>query len=158
MTLQRQKGFTMVELLITVGIFAVLVAFALPTMVRTKNKTNFNSEVRAVVETLQEARTNAVIQKRARTVTIEPSKVQFTPAPVNRPDAEIELEHLTISPAVNLTYDYMGRVDVSGANRATDLQGHCFALTHSEDPTIVASILVQSTGNPNIFKNSNNCQ
>ncbi len=158
MTLQRQKGFTIVELLITVGILAILSAFAVPTFVKTMNKTKFNGEVRAVVETFQEARTNAVIQKRAHTVTVGQSSIQFTSSPVNNPSTQITFKHLTISPTLSVSYDYMGRVNVKGANKETELGGHCFTLTHKTDATIVASVLVQSVGNPNIFKNSNNCQ
>lgn len=135
---QKQKGFTMVELLITMGILAVLAAFATPALVKTMRQTQFNSEVREVVDNFQNARAEAVIQKRAQTVT--PSS---------------DLKHANITPSTAVRYDYMGRADVTGAN--TD-NGHCFSMIHQQDATIATAILVRSMGNPEIFKNRTNCQ
>lgn len=135
---QKQKGFTMVELLITMGILAVLAAFATPALVKTMRQTQFNSEVRVVVDSFQQARAEAVIQKRARTV---------TPA--------TDLKYGNITPTRGVEYDYMGRANINGAN--TD-HGHCFSITHRQDPSISAAILVRPVGNPEIFKNRTNCQ
>lgn len=130
-TLQRQqtqKGFTMVELLITVGILGVLAAFATPAMVKTMRKTQLNSEVNAVVESLQQARADAVIQKRART-SVMPT-----------------LQHTQSTPqAVAVQYDFMGRATV--ANDCVNI-----VMEHTDDPNIVASIEVRAVGRPEVLK------
>lgn len=136
MTVQRQqtqRGFTIVELIITVGILAVLTAFALPTMVTIKRKTEHRSEVGAVVEALQTARADAVIKKKQAT----------TQAPT--------IKYTNIHPAINIRYDFMGRADVPN-------NGRCITVTHSKDSVIVSSILVRQVGNPEIFKHKTTCQ
>lgn len=138
MTVQRQqtqRGFTIVELIITVGILAVLTAFALPTMVTIKRKTEHRSEVGAVVEALQTARADAVIKKKQAT----------TQAPT--------IKYTNINPEINnISYDFMGR-----ANVPID-SGRCITVTHSKDSVIVSSILVRQVGNPEIFKHKTTCQ
>lgn len=137
---QAQKGFTIVELLITIGILAILSAFAVPTMVKTMRKTQLNSEVRAVASAVQTARSDAVIQKKSKTVNwkeLEDQKV-------------LKLEHTTMSPSSPaIRYDFMGRLVDTGGNRVECV---LIVIRHQQDPNVVASIEVREVGSPDILK------
>lgn len=135
---QTQRGFTIVELIITVGILAVLTAFALPTMVKVKRKTEHSSAVSTVVEALQTARSQAVIDKRTRSPAIP------------------TIKDMTISPTdINVEYDFMGRAKF---DKSTTVTERCVTITHSKDANIVSSVLIRQVGNPDVFKHKTTCQ
>lgn len=148
MTLQRQQtqhGFTMVELLITIGILAVVTAFATPTIAETMRKTQLNREVSAVVEVLQNERTRAVIQKKS---TKEYYKSENgVPLPEFK---QVLLEPVSPTSSTKVNYDFMGRADV-GQN------GYCWKITHKDDSNIKVLVLIHAISSPEIIKNKDNC-
>lgn len=161
----------MVELIITIGILGVLSAFAAPTMIKTMNKTRFNSEVQAVLETLQQARTEAVLRKAGHHISISESA---DPRRAGKKNAALTvrrtnrnamtnptvLEHTTLTittpKSVNsIDYDFMGRViSVNSTTRIQDVSGQCINLLirSKDDASIVASIEVREVGRPEILK------
>lgn len=138
---QTQRGFTIVELIITVGILAVLSAFAMPTMVKTMRKTELNREVRSVVEAVQHARSEAVIQKRKQSASW----------------SAIDLDKVAMSPEKpDVNYDFMGRLRGKD-NKSVECLN--IVVRHKDDPNVVASIEVRGFGNLEILKlEQNQCR
>lgn len=139
MTLQRQQtqhGFTMVELIITIGILAVLTAFAVPTATKTMRKTQLNGEVRTALEAVQVARSEAVIRKSEKSADL----------------SILDSEKITMSPEEpNITYDFMGRlIDKNDNNKLIECIN--IVIRHNKDPSIVASIEVRGVGSPDVLK------
>lgn len=144
MTLQRQRtqhGFTIVELIITVAILAVLTAFAVPTATKTMRKTQLNGEVRTALEAVQVARSEAVIRKSEKSADL----------------SILDSEKITMSPKEpNITYDFMGRLIDENKNLVECIN---IVIRHNKDPSIVASIEVRGVGSPDVLKlEQNECR
>ena len=68
--MQRTGGFTIIELIITVAILAIISAFAAPSLNSMVMKQNLNKSTRELIAVLQEARAQAVIERRNVTVSV----------------------------------------------------------------------------------------
>ena len=74
----RQKmrkvwGFTLVELMVTIGLMAIIATFAIPSFNNLMLKQNLNKSTRELVITLNKARSKAALERRLVTVTLKPS-------------------------------------------------------------------------------------
>jgi general secretion pathway protein H len=72
-TLSRQRGFTMLELMVAITIVALLLAVAVPASVRFYDSVQYRQAVRDVVTALASARYSAVNSGRAQDVVIDPA-------------------------------------------------------------------------------------
>ena len=68
--MQRTGGFTIIELIITVAVLAIVSAFAAPSLNSMVLKQNLNKSTRDLIAVLQEARAQAVIERRNVTVSV----------------------------------------------------------------------------------------
>lgn len=147
MTLQRQQtqhGFTIVELIITIGILAVLTAFAVPTATKTMRKTQLNGEVRTALEAVQVARSEAVIRKSKKSADLS---------------SILNSEKIIMSPEEpDITYNFMGRlIDKNDNDKLIECVN--IVIRHKKDPSIVASIEVRGVGRPDVLKlEQNECR
>lgn len=160
MTLQRQRtqhGFTMVELLITIGILAVLTAFATPAVTKTMRKTQLNREVSAVVEALQSARSEAVIRRRQCHAVLTPSLATATCNVTGEVMPNVAMKHAVMQPErLEVEYDFMGR-----SPTAYNSPNQCIniVMRHRGDSNVVASIEVREVGSPDVLKlEQNECR
>lgn len=157
MTLQRQQtqhGFTMVELIITIGILAVLTAFATPAVTKTMRKTQLNREVGAVVEALQSARSEAVIRRRQCSAQLRSVSGELSVGVACGVTGEImpsvNIRYAVVQPEdLRVEYDFMGR-----SPTAYNSPNNCIniIMRHTDDPNVVASIEVREVGSPDILK------
>jgi len=58
--MRNPRGFTFMELMITIAIIAVLSAVAIPNAIAWRNNAQFNASVRRVKDTLEQARMEAI--------------------------------------------------------------------------------------------------
>lgn len=70
---QRQRGFTMLELMVAISIIAMLLAVAVPASSRFYESMQYRQAVRDVVTTLASARYGAVNSGRAQDVAVDPT-------------------------------------------------------------------------------------
>jgi prepilin-type N-terminal cleavage/methylation domain-containing protein len=58
--MKKNAGFTLMELMISIAIFAILSGIAVPNMIRWRNNMQFNSAVRMVKSTIESTRMSAI--------------------------------------------------------------------------------------------------
>ena len=58
--MQHQKGFTLLELMITIAVLAIAAAFAVPSMTRAVEKRNTISAAEAIYNQIQLARSESI--------------------------------------------------------------------------------------------------
>ncbi len=68
MKLNKNKGFTVIELMIVVGVIGILMAVGLPGLQNTVDRIGINSQVKSLVASLNYARSEAI--KRATVVSV----------------------------------------------------------------------------------------
>lgn len=60
---QRVKGFSLIEMIVVIGILAILFSIGAPDFFKTKRKQVFHTQSRLLFETIADARTNAMAGK-----------------------------------------------------------------------------------------------
>ena len=69
------RGFTLVELMITIGVMAIIAVMAVPSFTNMLLKQNLNKSTRDLVIVLEKARSKAALERRAVTVILNSSSV-----------------------------------------------------------------------------------
>lgn len=67
------RGFTLVELMITIGVMAIIAVMAVPSFTNMLLKQNLNKSTRDLVIVLEKARSKAALERRTVTVTLNSS-------------------------------------------------------------------------------------
>lgn len=70
---KNQKGFTLVELMVTIAVFAIIAAMAVPSFTKMMAQQRLNSTTRELATTLIQARSQAALLRREVTVTLNSS-------------------------------------------------------------------------------------
>ena len=78
----RQEGFTLVELVVVVGIIGILLTIALMEYGKMQQKAAIEGQARTVYSKLVEVRSDAMYTKTARTVTISGNQMNIFPGSV----------------------------------------------------------------------------
>lgn len=143
MSLYHSKGFSLVELVIVIAIIGIVAALAAPPMMKLVQQYQVNSEARALVSALQEARAKAILEKR------------------NRLDSEWVANRENIiffgdnsKATLKFTHNFMGRV----SNLDPAVSGGCIRLVHKQNIEIETSILAEERGSVQIFRNKKECK
>lgn len=89
------KGVTLIELMVTIGIMAIIFAIAIPNYVQWRNENNMESDVRKIYSTLNNYRSKAFTQKTEFEVIINGSSVS------------VEDNASSVVETVNLMYDFV---------------------------------------------------
>lgn len=76
--IRKNQGFTLIEVLITIAILAIIATMAVPTMQQMIASQNLNKSTQTLVATLRDARAKAVLER--KTVTVKLNSVAIDSA------------------------------------------------------------------------------
>lgn len=151
--MKYRQGFTLLELMITIAIMAILVAIATPSMRTLIQKNQVASQMRDLSSFLQEVRGKAVLERRPYNITIESSPAGNTGSGSNIANAtatwssngeRVQLTTTTSSFSINL----LGAIDVKEA---------CFVIHHVNNNQIAQVLIVNQNGNAKIYTDKTAC-
>jgi len=72
--MQNKRGFTLIELMVTIAVIAIIAMIAAPSMNNMVAKQRLNSSARALMGTLTKGRSQAVLLRREVTITLNSSQ------------------------------------------------------------------------------------
>ncbi|MDA3579931.1 prepilin-type N-terminal cleavage/methylation domain-containing protein [Acinetobacter ursingii] len=129
--MRRSLGFTLIELMVTIAVLAVIATMAAPSFTATIRKNQLLNDVNDFQNNLKDVRSTALLSQRDQLLSLDPSvsnawkpqkQIKWNPTPATTP----------------ITYNMMGRLK-SDANL-------CFILQHKDDSNLKAVIVVRRSG------------
>lgn len=129
-TADRQLGFSLVELMITVAVIAILSSVALPALGSMSAGNDLNTAQENVIETLKKARGMAVSRSTFATVTIDPvaRTLQLSLSDGSRPPETIHVrQNIAIGAAATLVFSAQGTVTAQAGTTTINLSSTGYA-------------------------------
>ncbi len=126
------QGFTLIELMVTIAVLAIIVTIAAPSFITTIRKTQLNGDTRAFVNLLTETRSEAIFKQIDKKLTLDGSggfrNWQNT-------------EHVKKSSGESETgFSRMGQSTEDDSNK------RCFVFEHKSDETLKTYVYIQKAG------------
>ncbi len=81
--MQKNKGFTLIELMITIAVLAIIVTLAAPSFNNMLLKQNLNKSAQELIHVLSQARAKAALERKEITVKLNTSAVADTDTQLN---------------------------------------------------------------------------
>lgn len=140
---KKELGFTLIELMITIAILAIIATMAAPSFTQTIRKNQLISDTRNFVDLLAETRSEAIFKQGERIVALDNSVMTFykkwSPTHVTKQSGD-----------TNVTFNRLGQSTIS-------TNGQCFVFKHMNDATLKAYVYVQKGGTVLYNKTATSC-
>lgn len=144
MNLNHSKGFTLMEVLIVVAIMGIIASLAAPSMIKLIQQYQVNTEARALVASMQENRSKAILERQVRL------EGKWKSNHVN-----VQLYGYESGEEVIFFHGFLGNLIEYSPLQAPD---DCIRLIHSQNSEIETSIAVSRQGSTRVFKNRKECR
>ena len=125
------QGFTLVELMVTIAVVAILAMIAAPSFTETIRKNQLVGDTRDFIDLLVEARSEAIFKQQNRIIALDNSVAYKQ---WSETDKKITKE----SGAVSVTFNRLGQ--------STAVADECFIFEHKSDATLKSYVVVQKDG------------
>ena len=149
----KQKGFTLIELMVTIAVLAIIAMMAAPSFGDMLRKNQLNSDTREFINLLAETRSEAIFKQRNQKITLDGSdgfKNWKKTEQVER-DANATTANTDIAIGGDaLEFTRLGHV--SSIDKA-----QCFVMQHMRDNSLKAYVLVQKVGTVLYSKTASSC-
>jgi prepilin-type N-terminal cleavage/methylation domain-containing protein len=135
--MQKNKGFTLIELMVTIAVLAIIAMMAAPSFIETIRKNELNQEIQNLIFLLQEARNEAIFTRSPKQVEIPTygsGEKKFTGWSVTNDMSSIE-------------FTFMGYLKSENSI--------CLTLTHKKNSHLSSAISIEKNGA--ISKDSSTC-
>lgn len=130
--MKKNKGFTLIELMVTIVILAIIAGMAAPSMMNIIQKKQLNDKAYELINLLVEKRSEAILKVSNQEVSLDASKTNGWKVGESIKWASgqpVELE---------LVYTPMGLLESDSSK--------CFILQHTKDSNLKAVIIARKTG------------
>jgi prepilin-type N-terminal cleavage/methylation domain-containing protein len=112
--LTDRRGFSLAEILVAIGIFAILAAIATPQFIAFRPKNRLNGAARQIYSELMWARSKAVNENGSYTVTFVSNGMQIAGSTMKTVNIQTEYTDVTLtSTASTITFSSRGTTDVA---------------------------------------------
>ncbi|KFG13063.1 hypothetical protein ABBL099_01596 [Acinetobacter baumannii] len=138
-----QEGFTLIELMVTVAVMAIIAMMAAPSFTQTIRKNELIVDTSSFVNLLAETRSEAVFKQSNRVLALDSSVTTFYKKWT--PSSRVE----KYTGAMSVTYNRQGQ--------STSTTNLCFVFQHTADNTLKSYVYVQKDGIVFYDKSATSC-
>lgn len=142
--MQNNRGFTLIELMVTIAVLAIIAMIAAPSFIQTIRKNQLASETRDFVNLLAETRSEAILKMNNKVLavnfTIADSYKTWTPS-----------QKVTKESGDNsVTFNRLGQLTIT-------TNGQCFVFKNNKDAALKSFVYVERGGTVLYNKSATSC-
>lgn len=141
--MRNNRGFTLVELMVTIAVLAIIAMMAAPSFTQTIRKMQLTSDTRDFVDILAETRSEAIFKQSPRVLALDNSVAVFY-----KRWSSVYVTKL--SGDTSVTFNRLGQTTVTN-------NGQCFVFKHNNDAALKAYVYVQKGGAVVYDKTATSC-
>ena len=142
----KSRGFTLLELMVTLAVLAIIVSIAAPNFSQQISQYKFNNESRDIISLIRETRAQAITQKRDVKLNFSKSASDTNTAT----DIYWSAKNAQITSPASIEFDMLGRIKSRPSNG-------CIAITHKNDTTLKKTINISVLGGVDAVKENSSC-
>ncbi|MEO3356428.1 pilus assembly FimT family protein [Acinetobacter haemolyticus] len=139
----KNWGFTLIELMVTIAVLAIVAMMAAPSFSQTILKNQLNQDTRDFVDQLNETRSEAIFKQSSRVVALDSSVTTFfkkwSPIHVEKDSGDS-----------SVTFNHLGQSTITTA-------GQCFVFKHRREASLKSYVYVQKGGVVVYNKSATSC-
>lgn len=140
---RKNKGFTLIELVVTIAVLAIIATMAVPSFSQTIRRNQLISETRDFVDLLVETRSEAIFKQSERVLAVNSSVTTFykkwSPVHVTKDSGD-----------TTVTFNRLGQ-------STARTNGQCFIFKHNNDENLKLYVYVQKAGTVLYNKMATSC-
>ena len=142
----KSRGFTLIELMVTLAVLAIIVSIAAPNFSQQISQYKFNNESRDIISLIRETRAQAITQKRDVKLNFSKSASDTNTAT----DIYWSAKNAQITSPASIEFDMLGRIKSRPSNG-------CIAITHKTDTSLKKTINISVLGGIDAVKENSSC-